>query len=74
MLATVALGLLAWDVWGEDADAVLPGALAIKMVADGALAPTAAPAAERLPRRAFLLAPDVIRAGVNGFLPVVDQV
>lgn len=32
-LATVALGLLAWDIAGEDAGVVLGTALAIKMVA-----------------------------------------
>ena len=32
-LATVALGLLAWDLAGEDAGSVLGTALAIKMVA-----------------------------------------
>ena len=73
-LATVALGLLAWDLAGEDAGAVLGTALAIKMVAYVTLAPIAAAVAERLPRRAFLVALDLIRAGVIAFLPFVDQV
>lgn len=63
-LATVALGLLAWQLAGEDAGAVLGAALAIKMVAYVTLAPVAAAVAERLPRRAFLVALDLIRAGV----------
>jgi len=73
-LATVALGLLAWQLAGDKAGAVLGTALAIKMVAYVTLAPVAAAIAERLPRRAFLVALDLIRAGVIGCLPFVDQV
>lgn len=73
-LATVALGLLAWQLAGENAGAVLGTALAIKMVAYMTLAPVAAAIAERLPRRAFLVALDLIRAGVIACLPFVDQV
>lgn len=73
-LATVALGLLAWHLAGKNAGAVLGTALAIKMVAYVTLAPVAAAIAERLPRRAFLVALDLIRAGVIAFLPFVDQV
>ena len=73
-LATVALGLLAWKLAGDNAGAVLGTALAIKMVAYVALAPVAAAIAERLPRRAFLVALDLIRAGVIACLPFVDQV
>lgn len=73
-LATVALGLLAWQLAGDNAGAVLGTALAIKMVAYVTLAPVAAAIAERLPRRAFLVLLDLIRAGVIAFLPFVDQV
>lgn len=73
-LATVALGLLAWQLAGDNAGAVLGTALAIKMVAYVMLAPVAAAIAERLPRRAFLVALDLIRAGVIACLPFVDQV
>ncbi len=73
-LATVALGLLAWQLAGDNAGAVLGTALAIKMVAYVTLAPVAAAVAERLPRRAFLVALDLIRAGVIACLPFVDQV
>lgn len=73
-LATVALGLLAWDLAGDSAGAVLGTALAIKMVAYVALAPVAAAVAERLPRRAFLVGLDLIRAAVIFCLPFVDQV
>ena len=41
-LATVALGLLAWQLAGDTAGAVLGTALAIKMVAYVTLAPVAA--------------------------------
>ena len=73
-LATVALGLLAWHLAGDTAGAVLGTALAIKMVAYVTLAPIAAAIAERLPRRAFLVALDLIRALVIGALPFVDQI
>jgi MFS family permease len=73
-LATIALGLLAWRLAGDDAGAVLGTALAIKMVAYVTLAPLAAALAERLPRRAFLVALDLIRAAVVLVLPFVDQV
>jgi MFS family permease len=73
-LATVALGLLAWLLAGDNAGAVLGTALAIKMIAYVSLAPLAAAVAERLPRRAFLVALDLIRAAVIACLPFVDQV
>ncbi|MBD1204914.1 MAG: MFS transporter [Rhodobacteraceae bacterium] len=73
-LATVALGLLAWQLAGDDAGAVLGTALAIKMVAYVTLAPVAAALSERLPRRGFLVLLDVIRAVVIACLPFVDQV
>ena len=70
----LALGLLAWQLAGDNAGAVLGTALAIKMVAYVTLAPVAAAIAERLPRRAFLVTLDLIRAGVIACLPFVDQV
>jgi MFS family permease len=73
-LATVALGLLAWQLAGDNAGAVLGTALAIKMVAYVTLAPMAAAIAERLPRRAFLVALDLIRAAVIACLPFVTEV
>jgi len=73
-LATVALGLLAFDLAGADAGLVLGTALAIKMLAYIGVAPVAAALAERLPRRAVLVALDLVRAGVALFLPFVTQV
>ena len=73
-LATVALGLLAWQLAGADAGLVLGTALAIKMIAYVTLAPFAAALAERLPRRAFLVALDLVRAVVVLFLPFVTEI
>ncbi|MER9557833.1 MFS transporter [Mesorhizobium sp. M0323] len=73
-LATVALGLLAYDLAGADAGAVLGTALAIKMIAYVGVAPVAAAFAERLPRRTMLVSLDLIRAAVAIFLPFVTEV
>ena len=73
-LLTVALGLLAYDLAGESAGAVLGTALAIKMVAYVGLAPVANAAAERLPRKAVLIGADLVRASVALFLPFIDAV
>jgi len=73
-LATVALGLLAYDLAGADAGAVLGTALAIKMIAYVGVAPIAAAFAERLPRRTMLVSLDLIRAAVALALPFVTEV
>ena len=73
-LATVALGLLAFDLAGAQAGAVLGTALAIKMTAYIGVAPIAAAFAERLPRRAMLVSLDLIRAVVALALPFVTEV
>ncbi|MBN8916368.1 MAG: MFS transporter [Rhizobiales bacterium] len=73
-LATVALGLLAYDIAGADAGAVLGTALAIKMVAYVGVAPVAAAFAERLPRRTMLVCLDLVRAAVAVLLPFVTEV
>lgn len=73
-LATVALGLLAYDIAGADAGAVLGTALAIKMIAYIGIGPIVGAYADRLPRRAFLVAMDIVRAGVALLLPFVDQI
>lgn len=72
-LATVALGLLAFDIAGGNAGAVLGTALAIKMVAYIGVAPIAGAFADRLPRRAFLISMDLVRAGVAICLPFVSE-
>lgn len=73
-LATVALGLLAYDLAGANAGAVLGTALAIKMLAYIGVAPVASAMAERLPRRAVLVALDLVRAAVALVLPFVTQI
>lgn len=73
-LMTVALGLLAFQIAGNQAGAVLGTALAIKMIAYVGVAPIVGGFANRLPRRAFLVAMDLTRASVAVALPFVDQV
>ncbi len=73
-LATVALGLLAFDLAGNEAGAVLGTALAIKMVAYVGVAPIAAAFADRLPRRTMLVCLDLVRAAVALLLPFVTEI
>ncbi|WP_208153914.1 MFS transporter (plasmid) [Sinorhizobium medicae] len=73
-LATVALGLLAYELAGAEAGAVLGAALAIKMIAYVGVAPVAAAFAEQLPRRTMLVCLDLARAAVALFLPFVTEV
>ncbi len=73
-LATVALGLLAYDLAGKNAGAVLGTALAIKMVAYVLVAPIAGAYANRVPRRALLVALDLVRLAVVLMLPWVSQI
>ena len=72
-LTTVALGLLAYQLAGADAAAVLGTALAIKMIAYVTVAPIAAAHADRVPRRLMLVCLDLIRATVVVALPFIDQ-
>src|SRR3954467_11533642 len=73
-LLTVALGLLAYQLAGTQAGAVLGTALAIKMVAYVGVAPVAGAFANQLPRRAFLVFMDLVRAVIALLLPFVDRV
>ena len=73
-LATVALGLLAYDIAGPNAGSVLGTALAIKMVAYVGVAPVVGAFANRLPRRAFLVTMDLIRVAVAVSLPFVSEI
>ncbi|VAW19223.1 Probable NreB protein [hydrothermal vent metagenome] len=73
-LATVALGLMAWQIAGENAGMVLGTAFAIKMIAYVILAPIASAFADRVPRRAMLVTLDLIRAGVALALPFVTEI
>ncbi len=73
-LTTVALGLLAYELAGTGAGAVLGAALTIKMVTYVTVAPVAAGYAGRVPRRLLLVTLDLARALVVLALPFVDQV
>lgn len=73
-LLTVALGLLAFELAGDKAGAVLGTALAIKMVAYVTVAPVVGAYAAQLPRRAFLIAMDLVRAAIALLLPFVSEV
>ncbi|MEV6252737.1 MFS transporter [Nocardia sp. NPDC051911] len=73
-LLTVAVGLLAYDLAGSDAGAVLGTALAIKMVAYVFVAPVIAAVADRVPRRVLLVSADAIRAVIAVTLPFVTEV
>lgn len=71
-LLTVALGLLAYDIAGDDAGAVLGTALAIKMVAYVAISPTIVAATSRLSPKVVMVCSDAIRAATALALPFVD--
>ncbi|SHJ48743.1 Predicted arabinose efflux permease, MFS family [Shimia gijangensis] len=73
-LLTVALGLLAYDLAGQSAGAVLGTAYTIKMIAYVGLSPVAGAIAARLPRKQLLIVMDLVRAGVALCLPFVDAV
>ncbi|MBZ3901548.1 MFS transporter [Streptomyces griseiscabiei] len=73
-LATVALGLLAYDLAGADAGSVLGTALAIKMVAYVVIAPAVGAVADRVPRRALMVSADLVRAGIAVSLPFVGEI
>lgn len=72
-LATVALALLAYNLAGRQAGAVLGTALALKMVAYVVIAPTVSGFAHRLPRRVLLVTLDVLRATLVLLLPWVTE-
>jgi MFS family permease len=72
-LMTVALGLLAFDIAGGDAGAVLGLALTIKMVAYVGVGPLAAAVAGRVSRRRMLVGADLVRAGTALCLPLVSE-
>ncbi|WP_425406213.1 MFS transporter [Hwanghaeella sp.] len=73
-LTTIALALLAYELAGGEAGKVLGTALAIKMVAYIGVAPVIGGLAHHLPRRALLVALDIARACIVGFLPFVTEV
>ncbi|MEV3902468.1 MFS transporter [Mycobacterium sp. NPDC050551] len=72
-LLTVALGLLAYDIAGNDAGVVLGTALAIKMAAYVLVAPVVTAVTYRLSRRHLMVAADVVRAVIALSLPFVQH-
>lgn len=73
-LATVALALLAYDLAGDQAGAVLGTALAIKMIAYVTIAPLASAFLPARHRKAALVCLDLVRAGVALMLPFVTEI
>ncbi|WP_371168387.1 MFS transporter [Aliiroseovarius sp. 2305UL8-7] len=73
-LMTIALGLLAFELAGDAAGAVLGTALTIKMVTYVGLSPVLAALAERLPRKLVLIGADLVRASVALALPFITEI
>ncbi len=73
-LATVALGLLAYDLAGSGAGLVLGSIFTIKMIAYVGIAPIAGAFADRVNRRALLVTLDLVRAAAALCLPFVTEV
>ena len=73
-LATVALALLAYDLAGANAGAVLGTALAIKMIAYVTLAPVAGALIPPARRKVALIAFDLVRASAALALPFVTEI
>lgn len=72
-LLTIALGLLAFDLTGSNAGAVLGTALTIKMLAYVGFAPVINALVARLPKKPVLVGADVVRAGMALCLPFITQ-
>lgn len=73
-LATVALGLLAYDLAGDEASVVLGTVFTIKMIAYVGIAPVAGAFANRVDRKKLLFTLDVVRAITVLCLPFVTEV
>ena len=72
-LLTVALGLLAFDLAGSDAGAVLGTALLIKMLAYVGFAPVVNALVARLPKKPVLIGADLVRAAMALCLPFITE-
>lgn len=72
-LATVALGLLAFDLAADRAGLVLGGIFTAKMIAYVFVAPVMNAALVRLPRRNVLVGADAIRMAIALCLPFADS-
>ena len=72
-LLTIALGLLAYDLAGSHAGAVLGTALTIKMLAYVGLAPVITAIVARLPKKPVLIGADLVRAAMALCLPFITE-
>jgi MFS family permease len=72
-LLTVALGLLAFDLAGSNAGAVMGTALLIKMLAYVGLAPVINALVARLPKKPVLIGADLVRAAMALCLPFITE-
>lgn len=72
-LLTVALGLLAFDIAGSSAGAVMGTALTIKMLAYVGFAPVVNALVTRLPTKPVLIGADLVRAGMALCLPFITE-
>lgn len=73
-LTTVALGLLAFELGGDNAGEILGIALGLKMVTYVLVAPLVASLAANLSRKKLLIGLDLVRALAVGAIAFVDQV
>lgn len=73
-LSTVALGLLAFELAGDNAGEVLGIALGLKMVTYVLVAPLVATVAANISRKKLLVGLDLVRALAVGSIAFVDQV
>jgi MFS family permease len=73
-LLTVALGLLAYDLAGSNAGAVLGTALTIKMLAYVGLAPVINALVARWPKKRVLIGADLVRAAMALALPFITDI
>lgn len=72
-LLTIALGLLAFDIAGSSAGAVMGTALTIKMLAYVGFAPVVNALVARLPKKPVLIGADLVRAGMAVCLPLITE-
>ena len=73
-LASVALGLLVFELGGANAGVILGTVLAIKIIAYVTIAPVAEALLGNLPRRTVLVLLDLVRAGFVLALPWVTEI
>lgn len=73
-LLTIALGLLAFELAGDSAGAVLGTALTIKMVAYVGVAPLVAALVDQLPKKLVLVSADIVRLAIALMLPFVTEI